>query len=241
MALSKVISFLSTTDRIETTKEPLPQQSVVSEAVLPGHRVRNAMRERASTETLMSQLRDIIVGPQTRINEARFEEMLDILDEQKIGTTGRFETVEQHLGEAADNAVRMTALLESQKLDIAQLKKQMDIQVQELRNENADALDAIQHKIEMKFNIFSEVLEKRLQEMELGLRGEYLELSNTLMAHISDEDKRWEGERESSLSRLEQRIAQWRAEIDDGRTQDRENLGNSMMEIGRRLIALQEP
>jgi hypothetical protein len=42
------------------------------------------------------------------------------------------------------------------------------------------------------------------------------------------------------MSALEQRIAQWRAEIDDTRRDDMQEVATSMMDIGQRLMALRQ-
>ncbi len=238
MAISKVISFLSGTDRRDVNPESLNGVEVGESAGL-GRRLRNMSKDGAPVENLMSQLRDIIVGPQTRLNEARFEELLDILEEQKFDADEHFDVVEKHLGEATDNATRMTGLLEGQNQDISALKQHVDDQLQEFRDEQRSILAEMRSGMKLKLEILSDVMEKRMHEIEMGLRGEYLELSNSFTKHIADEDQRWAKERDNSMTTLEQRIAQWRAEVDDDRRSDMENLGNSMMDIGRRLVALQ--
>jgi septum formation inhibitor MinC len=235
MAISKVISFLSGSDRKDTNHDV----NDFGENGASGGRLRNALRETGPAENLMRQLRDIIVGPQTRLNEARFEELLDILEEQKAEAEAHFDEVEKHLDETAEKALYMSGLLEGQDAEISLLKQKLDDQVQTLREEQIEVLAELRSGFQQRLEILSDVLEKRVQEIELGMRGEYAELSGALMKHISDEDTRWDKERDNSLVTLEQRIAQWRAELDDERRHDMEHLGNSIVEMGRRLMALQ--
>jgi len=241
MAFSKVISFLSGSDRTAAHQDDLADVFDFDEADAPGGRIRNALKETGPADGLMRQLRDIIVGPQTRLNEVRFEELLDILEEQKDEAEDHFDAVEKHLKDTTDKAMRLSGLLDGQDAEIGLLKQKLDQQVQAIREEQVEVLAELRVGFQQRLEILSDVLEKRVQEIELGMRGEYAELSSAFMKHISEEDKRWDTERDNSLATLEQRIAQWRAELDDERRHDMEQLGNSMMEMGRRLMALQGP
>jgi len=239
MALSKVISFLSGHDKSEAPQQKPMAIAIAVDPPEPINRLRNAMRETAPAESLMGQLRDIIVGPQTRLSEARFEELLDILDEQKCAATMRFEQVEKHLGETVENTTQITTLLEGQDAEIGQLKLRIDTQVQDLREEQRQALREMRVGLDLNMEALAESLKSRMQQIEITLRSEVLDLTGTVVLHIDDEDRRWEAERGHSLAALEKRIAQWRAELDDGRRNDMQTVANSMMDIGRRLLALQ--
>jgi hypothetical protein len=49
-----------------------------------------------------------------------------------------------------------------------------------------------------------------------------------------------EKERDDSARILDQRIAQWRAEMEDDRREDMDNVATSLMEIGQRMMALRK-
>ncbi len=241
MAMSKVISFLSGNEGRDAVfaASSAPHAMVLAEPPAPSKRLRDALKETVPTESLMGQLRDIIMGPQVRLNEAQFDEMLDILEEQKVGNDQRLDFVEQHLGEATEHVTHITSVLEAQDEEISFVKRKLDEQVQALRDEQRELFKELRADIGKSMDELTETLKKRMQGIEVDLRGELLELSGSFVRHVDQDDKRWEDERGHSLATLEQRIAQWRAELDDTRRGDMQNLATSMMDIGRRLMALQ--
>ncbi|MBG1231352.1 hypothetical protein [Aestuariivirga litoralis] len=187
----------------------------------------------------MGQLRDIILGPQVRLNEARFEEMLDILEEQKLGNERRLDFVEQHLADSTQHVTRITSVLEGQDEELSFLKQKFDGQMQTLRDEQRQLVQELRDDFGKSIDEIRESLNKRMQGTEIDLRSEMLELSGTFVRVVEQNEERWDKERTHSLATLEQRIAQWRAELDDTRRSDMENLAASMMDVGRRLMILQ--
>lgn len=242
MANSKVFSFFSGTAGREpayAASAPVAQ-AVMATPPVQGKRLREALKEAVPGDGLLGQLRDIIIGPQVRLSEARFDEMLDILEEQKTKSDRRLEFVEQHLNDATQHVNRITHVLEGQDDEISFLKKKFDEQIQALRDAQQAMFAELRSELDRGMTELTETVGKRMEGTEIDLRSEMLELSGTLVRHVEHSEKRWNDERDHSLKTLEQRIAQWRAEIDDTRRGDMENLATSMMDIGRRLMALQE-
>jgi hypothetical protein len=241
MANSKMFSFFSGS----AGREPVAAAAASLHAVVvaqpaPGRRLREALKEAVPSDSLMGQLRDIIIGPQVRLSEARFEEMLDILEEEKTKSGRRLHFVEQHLNDATEHVTRITHVLEGQDAEISFLKKKFDEQIEALREEQRAMMTELRLAVNKTMDDLTQTVGKRMENTELDLRSEMLELSGTLVRHVENSEKRWNDERTHSLNTLEQRIAQWRAEIDDTRRGDMEKLASSMMDVGRRLMALQE-
>ncbi len=237
MPISKVKSFLSGVDAWENT-QTRPAESAA--AICTSHgRMQEAKRESCTAEQIVNQLRELIVGPDIRLTEARFLEMLDILDEQKQGVDQRFERFESHLAEALTNASTMTSLLEDQDSQLTALKQRIDEQVRAIREEHKGVLSDLRQGIEKSTESLFERLVGRVVGFENKLRSEFRSLSASFTNHAAEQDKKWESERANSLATLEQRIAQWRAELADERRQDMQQVAAAVMDIGRRLIALQ--
>ncbi|MDE2384440.1 MAG: hypothetical protein KGO53_07465 [Alphaproteobacteria bacterium] len=238
MSITKVVSFPSEAE----FPNRLPPFAGGGGSETPSSvlRFRQALQDQAPAETLMGQLRDIITGPQARLSEARFEEMLDILEEQKDAATARLDVLEENLGEAVHNASRMTGLLEDQQHDIFALTRKLDDTLKHLRDEQDAALDKLRADLQLGMEMMSDSFKGQVEALEMNMRGGLLDLSSSLVVHIAEEDKRWDRERESARLTLDQRIAQWRAEMEDGRREDREEIANSMVDIGQRLLALRK-
>lgn len=203
-------------------------------------KVRDARIESQPVELLLSQLREIIVGPHERLSEARFEEMLDIMAEQQDENEGRFRAIETDVSEMKIASARMERLFSTFDVKVEDLALKVDDQTREVHEAYGKAITELKSDFSTKMEMIAGTLQQCLKDLELETRKELLELSSTLMAHVTDEDKRWEKERDNSSLIVNQRIAQWRAEIEDDRKQDMDNVASSLMEIGQRMLALRK-
>jgi hypothetical protein len=227
MTISKVKSFLTSIDR----KDPPPKK--------PMDFIAGSENQAANAEQLMRQLRDIILAPSAQVTELRFTDMLNNFEEQKKNAERRFEKVDRHLAEAADRATIMTVNLEEHDEDIKALRQHVEGELMAMRAEQKSVMAELRTVLDQSSRAFFEEMTKRSQEFEIAIRNEVLNLSSSLVVHVSEEDKRWEEERQNSTEMLESLIAQWRAERENNRRQDMENLAGSMMDMGRRLMTAQ--
>lgn len=203
-------------------------------------KVREARQEAQPVENMLSQLREIIVGPHERLCEARFEEMIEIMSEQQDENEGRFEAIETDVGDMKVASARMEKLFSTFDLKVDDLSFKVDEQTREVHEAYGKAITELKSDFAMKMEMIAGTLQQCLKDLELETRKELLELSSTLMAHVTDEDRRWEKERDNASEIVSQRIAQWRAEVEDDRRQDMDNVASSLMEIGQRMLALRK-
>ncbi len=206
----------------------------------PAKRVNEARAEHQPVEEMLLQLREIIVGPYERLSEARFEEMLDIMSEQQDENDDRFQAIETDVGDMKVASARMEKLFTTFDLKVDDLSYKVDEKSREMHEAYGKAISELKSDFSLKMEMIAGTLQQCLKDLELETRKELLELSSTLMAHVTDEDKRLEKERDNSTHILDQRIAQWRAEIEDDRKQDMDNVASSLMEIGQRMLALRK-
>ncbi|MEO6607223.1 MAG: hypothetical protein ABIN69_01990 [Aestuariivirga sp.] len=204
MSISKVVSFLST-------------PAVAPTMGRAAQRVRHAAEEPVPLEQLVHKLRQMFTGPHERLCEARFDEMLDILDEQKSVTDDNLESLAQR---------------------ISKLNLRMDADHTHFNEFFSDALAKSRAELEQKIESMGGALRTALDELDHSLRGRLRDMSKTLTAHVGDTETRRAQDRQDTLTALEQRIAQWRAESDDQRRGDLEVVANSMVDIGQRLMVL---
>ena len=228
MANSEVVMFPNSVVHQSTIDRSLAQSA-------PG--IQAAALEVAPIEQLLNQLRDIINGPQKRLTEARFDEFVEILGEEKQVTSAKIESVESALADAkliAASALR--AQTAKQEIAISQIEDQ----VSELRYSHGDTLKQLRIDMEMGLQLLEDALTARLAEKEMTLRGTMIDLSSSFVAHLAEDDRKWTHEREMNMTSLEQRIAQWRAEIQDERKEDLAEVATSMMDLGQRLLKLRQ-
>ena len=203
-------------------------------------RVHEAKVEKHSFETMLGQLREIIIGPHERLCEARFEEMLDILSEQQDANEVRFVGIEDELAVVKAASTRMEKLFNTFDLKIEDLEFKVDDKAREVHEAYGKAITELKGDFSIKLEMIANTLKDCLKDLELDTRKELLELSSTLMAHVTGEEKRWDSQRDETSRILEQRIAQWRAEIEDDRKQDMDQVAVSLVEMGQRMLALRK-
>jgi hypothetical protein len=201
-------------------------------------RVRDAVIDKESNEKMVAQLRDIILGPHQKLCEARFAEMLDIMAEQRDESEDRFTAIEEDIGQMKSSAARMETLFKTFDFRFEVLSDKIDDEAHVLQEAYTEAVGKLRGDFEQRMLIISDTLQHALKDLETDMRHGLLDLSGSFVAHMADEDKKWEKERERSLTTLEQRIAQWRAEVDDDRRQDMDDVAASLVDIGQRLMAM---
>jgi len=228
MANSEVVMFPNSVVHQSTIDRSLAQSAPSIQA---------AALEVAPIEQLLNQLRDIINGPQKRLTEARFDEFVEILGEEKQVTSAKIESVESAL---ADAKLIVASALRTQTAKQEIAISQIEDQVSELRYSHGDTLKQLRIDMEMGLQLLEDALTARLAEKEMTLRGTMIDLSSSFVAHIAEDERKWTREREMTMTSLEQRIAQWRAEIQDERKEDLAEVATSMMDLGQRLLKLRQ-
>ena len=205
-----------------------------------GLRVKEALRDTLTItrggEAVLTQLRELLIGPHQRLSEARFEELLDILDEQDTFNRGKFAEIESGL----DDVGAETADLRG-KFDV--LSERIDTLMQQAEAEKAatrlafeEAVVKLRDEFDVKVKILTSTLRESLQETEDDTQRAIRELSASVQTSRTESRSLFEKAQTASLDSLEQRIAQWRAEIEDERAEDMEKVAASLVDIGHKLL-----
>jgi len=204
-------------------------------------KVREALSEQLSgggsgSEALLNHLRELVVGPHQRLSEARFEELLDILEEQDDFTRMKLFEIEAGLDDVTSEAVDLRQRYDALTSKIDALVQRSDAERTATRNAFDDAVAKLRNEFDVKVGILAETLKDSLAETEMDIQRELNSLTATVSSNKSESRVLFEQVQTSSLTSLETRIAQWRAEIEDDRKEDMEEVAASLMEIGKRLL-----
>jgi hypothetical protein len=198
-------------------------------------RIREAARDQVPLDQMLLQLRQIIVGPTERVSAARLDEMVDMLAEQRSLSDQRIDA----MASTAEAMAQRTARLEG---GLVNLDRAVSDRISEesklLRESLADVLVKTCNELETRVTQVSQTLHSALQELRAKVGDDMQDLQNSLSAHIQQDAQERKRDREYSMTAVEQRIAKWRAEIEDMRRGDMQEVATSMMDIGQRLMAL---
>ena len=203
-------------------------------------RIREAAKDQIPLEQMIAQLREIIVGPTERVSEARLDEMLDILEDVKGTQSRQIDAVSSRVDAVAGKAENLKDGLNNLNHMMGNLETRLTDNSNHLREVFFEAVSQSHNDLEKQIQTVPVLMRSALGELESKLRRSLGELANALSTHIADDEVARKHDREFSMSALEQRIAQWRAEIEDMRRSDMEGVAHSMMDIGQRLMSMRK-
>lgn len=203
-------------------------------------RVRQASVEEEPLDQLLLQLRKIVSGPTERVFEARMEEMLDILDEQVRNADFRMDKITGRVDDVAQVTEAVSKNMRQFDGRLAALGEELASGTRQLEDAITQQVSKSHEQLEDQIDSLRSMLLSAMSELESRFNKNVNKISTTVDEHIATGNVEKERQRENVLVAVEQRIAQWRAEIDDTRRDDMKEVATSMMDIGQRLMALRQ-
>jgi polyhydroxyalkanoate synthesis regulator phasin len=207
-------------------------------ATRPGLRVNEVRMTPERSEEVLSKLRDLLTGPQQKLAEARYGEMVDILEEQDLTQQQNFNVLSSQISELATGISKLKEAFGELQAFYDKANTRHDMQMTELRAHVERALAA--HAEEMNGRLTA-LSESTLQTMNLALadtRRDIEQVSTNIEDHKVSTAKGLETLKTTSMTAIDQRLAQWRAEREDERVDDLKAVADSFVDIGQRLAAL---
>ena len=204
----------------------------------PGARVNEAMMSSERSEEVLSKLRDLLMGPTQKLADARYSEMVDILEEQDLSQQQNFGVLSSQISELTSGFAKLkTAFSDLQDL-YEKANARHDQQMAELREHVERALTAHAQEMNARFDALSETTFETMNNSLANARRDLEQISNTVEEHKAATATDLQALKNDSQMALDQRLAQWRAERDDERVDDLKLVADSFLDIGQRLAAL---
>ena len=190
-------------------------------------------REVQTHDKMLLQLREIITGPESQLNETRYEEFINILSEQKQTTDTLLATFDHNFRASMSQSQAHFAELDQ---SLAKLATKVDAEDHATRRTLAQAIDKLREEQMGALRKLTLATEQHLKEVESQFRQEMTELSEKFAEQIQESSKKREDDKGQYFAVLEQGMAVLRAEFMDLHQREIAEVGNSVMEIGRRLV-----
>lgn len=220
---------------------PDPVESKMNAARGSSQRMREALRDQSMnsklSEQALLQLRDLLVGPAQREAEERFGELLEILEAQETANRGRIQTLESDLHELSAEASVLRQDYEAlgQRIErVLQLAEQEKIAVQ---SQFSEAARMLQEEFESKVYALSKTVQDTLRRADSEAERAINSLVQDVRSMRKETHELLHKAESTSMSALEQRIAQWRSEIEDSRSHDMQNVAASLVDLGERILS----
>ena len=190
-------------------------------------------REAETHDKMLLQLREIIAGPESQLNESRYEEFINILAEQKQSTDTLFATFDHNFRASMSQSQAHFAELDQ---SLAKLATKVDAEDHATRRSLAQAIDKLREEQMGALRKLTLATEQHLKEVENQFRRETTELSEKFAEYAQESSKKREDDKSQCFAVFEQGMAVLRAEFMDLHQRDFAEVGNSVMEIGRKLV-----
>ncbi len=237
MSNVEVMKFTSTR-KPRNSSVPAGQTSAPTAAPTPhpsAARTSSIVEAAFAHESMMSQLRDIITGPQAKLSDARYSEFIEILSEQKSEYGTKFRAVDQILVEVNGEIGLAKNHLRSLDTRSETQQAHFEAQLQKLHQVQVESLEKVRAEHALELMSVTDLFSSRIKELEVALRAVESNILVKLEGHVTEDNNARERERQNLGTLFEQRLAQSRAEIEEGQRRDGALVASAIMEIGRKL------
>lgn len=204
----------------------------------PGIRVHAARMTNERAEEVLSSLRELLTGPQRKLAEARYSEMVDILEEQDQAQQQNFSQLSGQISELTSGISKLQDAFTDLQQFYDKAHARHDQQLADLRAHVERAMAAQAEEMNMRFNALSETALRSMNESLNACRRDLERLTAVVESNKQTTVQGLELLKSNSMTAIDQRIAQWRAEREDERVEDLKAVADSFSDIGQRLAAL---
>ena len=207
------------------------------EQILPANppalsaRLMQALRDDADPIESLSDIRGLLVGPITRVHEARIEELLSIMEEADRGYQHMFREIHSR----SDALVETTEVI---KLDAAKTNEaivnastQQDLNLLQASREMGHALKEMTQKFESNFQKLSSEFSHRIDTLASKTADDHQAFMNSITKRIDDHESATFANDEHILVKLENQIATSEANMKTQRSHDLNSLAEGLTNL----------
>lgn len=185
----------------------------------------------------MLQLRDLLVGPAQREAEDRFGELLEILEAQDTANRGRIQTLESDLHELSAEASVLRQDYEALGQRIERVLQLAEQEKHSVQAQFGEAARMLQEEFESKVYDLSKTVQETLRRADTEAERAINSLVQDVRSMRKETHELLHKAESTSMTALEQRIAQWRDEIESSRASDMQNVAASLVDLGERILS----
>ena len=228
----------------EASKKQLPKSEIPPLRVVPSNeaiispRILQALKEDSDASESLSDIRGLLIGPVTRLHEARIEELLAIVEEADRGNRQAV----KHLNARADD---LSALCEKNLVSIAQTDETLrttTIQqganlsnaVQDINNALKDLFQRVEADIQQQ----SSALNDRVTHLAARTAEDHQMMLTYFTKRIDELEIATAANDERNLVKLENKLAKYAADMKVERTNDFESLSEGFADFSDRILGL---
>ena len=199
---------------------PLPVSGVEDNSPTVSTRVVQALRDDADATESLADIRGLLLGPVTRLHEARIEELLSIVEEADRGYQRAFKDLHARADEmvSTDEMIKLDLLKSNEA--IVSASNQQDLNLLHASKEMGHALKELSQKFEANFQKLVGELTHRIDTLVTKTADDQLALMNAVNKRIDELESATFANDERILAKLENQMAASEATLKAQRTND---------------------
>ena len=207
------------------------EQAMATNPPVLSARMMQALRDDSDPVESLADIRGLLVGPATRVHEARIEELLSIMEEADRGYQHMF----RELHSRGDALVETTDVI---KLDAAKTNEaivnastQQDLNLLQASREMGQALKEIAQKFENNFQKLFSDLSHRIEHLATKTADDHQALLNNITKRMHDHESATFANDEHILAKLENQLAAAEANMNAQRSNDLNSLADGLANL----------
>ena len=225
-------------------RKPLPVDEVPSLHIVPSQppvlspRILQAMKEDADAKESLSDIRGLLIGPVTRLHEARIEELLAIFEESDRGNREAVQDINSRIDnlDVASSKNQFDIAHTNENLKAVSAQKDSNL-VNAVNDVNAALKDMFQ-KVEANIQLQSTAINDRLSELARRTADDQQAMMTYLNKRIDELEIATAENAERNIARLETQLGKHVADIKAERTLDLDSIIEGFADFTDRIMRL---
>jgi uncharacterized phage infection (PIP) family protein YhgE len=228
----------------ETAKNQLLDSEIPTLRVVPSNeavmspRILQALKEDSDASESLSDIRGLLLGPVTRLHEARIEELLAIFEEADRSNR-------QAVEELKSRGDELVAMCEKNQFSIAQTNEtlrttavQQETNLVSAIQDINTALKDMSHRVEANFQQHSNAINDRISNLAARTAEDHQTLLTYFTKRIDELEAATTANDERNLINLENQFAKYAADMKAERTHDFESISEGFADFSDRILGL---
>lgn len=225
-------------------KKHMPNSEVPSLSIVPSDepvispRILQALKEDSDASESLSDIRGLLLGPVTRLHEARIEELLSIFEEADRGNRQAVKSLNSRGDE-------LLAMCEKNQLGIAQANETIRATATQQGTDLVIAIQDINHalkdmfqRVEINIQQQSNALNERISNLAARTAEDHQTLLAYFTKRIDELEIAMAANDERNLLKLENQLATYVANVKAERTHDLDSISEGFADFSDRILGL---
>ena len=225
-------------DQLLPDVEIPPLRVVYSNEPVISPRILQALKEDSDASESLSDIRGLLLGPVTRLHEARIEELLVIVDEADRGSRQAIKDLNLRSDNIANTCERNQINIAQTNENLRATAAQQDTDLVNAIQHFNDALKEMSQRVDANFQQHSNALNDRVSALAARTAEDHQVMLSYFTKRIDELEATTAANDERNFLALENQFAKYAADMKIERTNDFESISEGFADFSDRMLGL---